>query len=286
MAQPSAGRLPPVLWIGPRVDTGELGLARSCIAARAEVIVIESPAAAVADPPAAIAERTPAVILLASAVSLAWSLHDCVAVSRRWPLAPGVSVAATLVEGRRRSGPTLPGIEEVPWNELPGRLAWWLRDRALGTPGTLGMPATARREERLLEASRRIAELRPGRSARVEVAATRAPDLEAVADLVVAAGHTVVGRRVGKPPIDHAADAIVWDAGDLDPAHITWTGLLAAHRPDTAIVLLDSFPRADTAAAAIRMGATAVLSRPASLESLSGVLFDLPPASRSAGSRG
>jgi ActR/RegA family two-component response regulator len=108
--------------------------------------------------------------------------------------------------------------------------------------------------------------------------------VEAVADLVTAAGHAVVGRRVGKPPIDHAAEAVVWDAGDLEPPQITWTGLLAANRPGAAIILLDSFPRGDTAAAATRMGATAVLSRPASLEALAGVLLAALP--RPGGGRG
>jgi len=284
MTLPGTGRLPPALWIGPTQATGELALARAWIAGRAEVVDAHSPAAAVADPPESIRDRSPAVILLASSAATTWSVLECATVSRRWPLAPLVSVAATLVEGRRRSGPALPGIEEVAWNELPGRLAWWLCDRAAGAAGTLGMPATARREERLLEASRRIAEMRPQRSARVEVAAGRALDVDALTDLVVAAGHTVVGRRVGRPPIDHAADAVVWDAGHVETPHITWAGLLAANRPGGVIVLLDSFPRSETAAAAIRVGATAVLSRPASLESLSGILLEAGP--RPHGSRG
>lgn len=274
-----SAQVPPVLWIGPAEAAGELALARAWIADQAEVIDATTPAAAVADPPAAVRERSPAVILLASPAATSWTMHDCVAVSRRWPLAPLVSVAATLVEGRRRSGPALPGVEEVAWNDLPGRLAWWLCDRAIGVAGTLGMPATARRDERLLESSRRVAERRPQRPARVEVAAPRPLDVEAVADLVTAAGHAVVGRRVGKPPIDHAAEAVVWDAGDLEAPQITWTGLLAANRPGAAIVLLDSFPRSETAAAATRMGATAVLSRPASLEALAGSLLAILPGS-------
>jgi hypothetical protein len=284
MGNAVSGQVPPVLWIGPADSSSELALARAWIADCAAVIDAASPAIAVADPPPAIRDRSPAAILLSSSATISWSVRDCVMVSRRWPLAPLVSVAATLVEGRRRSGPALPGVEEVAWNELPGRLAWWLCDRAIGAAGTLGMPATARREERLLEVSRRVAEMRPRQPARVEVAATRAIDAEAVADLVTAAGHAVVGRRVGKPPIDHDADAVVWDAGDLEAPQITWTGLLAANRPRAAIVLLDSFPRAETAAAAARIGASAVLSRPASLESLAGILLDVRP--RPAGSRG
>jgi hypothetical protein len=126
-----SAQVPPVLWIGPAAAGSELALARAWIAEHAEVVDASTPQAVVADPPAAVRDRSPAVILLASSAAISWTTRDCVAISRRWPLAPLVSVAATLVEGRRRSGPALPGVEEVAWNELPGKLAWWLCDRAL-----------------------------------------------------------------------------------------------------------------------------------------------------------
>lgn len=266
-----------VLWIGDVADD-ELALARHCIAGMVGVVEAASPAAALASPPAAFRDRSPVAILLASPVPVAWTLADAITLSRRWPLAPMVSVAATLVEGRRRSGPALPGIEEVPWNELPARLAWWLHDRERGLPGGLGMPATSRREERVLEASKRIADghARPGRT--IAVAASRPLDVEGLADLLTAAGRTVVRRTCGRPAIDEPADVIVWDVAAITPTDLTWLAMVAANRPDAAIILLDSFPRGDTTRAALRAGGRAVLSRPVSLEALTGTLLDLERA--------
>lgn len=273
--------IPPVLWISGPDPGADLAIARRLIGGMTQVVDAVSPERAVADPPAPLADRSPLVILLASREAACWKLDDSVTVSRRWPLAPVISVAGSLVEGRRRSGPALPGIEEIAWTDLPGRLAWWLLDRAAGVPGTAGLPATARRDERILEAARRIAESPPRQPARIEVAATRSLDAEGLADVVRAAGHRVVGRRVGRPPLDHDADAVVWDAGDVDSTQITWLSMVAANRPTAPVVLLDSFPRSDTATAALGAGAAAILARPVALDILSGVLLHLTsPAAR------
>lgn len=261
------------LWIAAASPCRELAVARRWAGGLARVLDAASAAAAVADPPDEFRDRSPAAILVAAATGFSPLLDECVALSRRWPLAPVVTVAASLVDGRRRSGPPLPGVEEVAWNELPGRLAWWLRTRAGGLSGGLGMPATSRRDERILEASLRIATHPPGRTCRVEVAGTRAADAEALSDLVRAAGHVVVASRVGRPPVDHRADVVAWDAGILGAPQITWLEMLAANRPHAPVILLDSFPRADTASAASESGAVVVLSRPTSLESLSGGLL-------------
>jgi hypothetical protein len=263
----------PVLWIAAPAASDELALARDWAATLVNVVEVGSPVEAVDDPPACFVDRSPAVILVASPATAAWRLDDFLAVSRRWPLAPVVSVSATLVEGRRRSGPALPGVEEVAWTDLRGRLACWLLDRTLGVPGTLGLPATSRRDERILESTRRITQTRPRAGVRVEVAASRLLDLEGITDLVAACGHEVVGRRIGRPPIDHHADVVVWDTGDLAQAHVTWLGMVAANRPLAPIVVLDSFPRADTAAPAMRAGAAAILARPVPLDVLAGVLL-------------
>ena len=283
--QEAAGSLSgELLWIGPVADD-ELALARECIAGMVGVVEAASPAAAVESPPAAFRDRSPVAILLASPIPATWTLADGIALSRRWPLAPLVSVAATLVEGRRRSGPALPGIEEVAWNELPARLAWWLHDRERGLPGGLGMPATARREERVLEASKRIADrnVRSGRP--IAVAAPRPLDVEGIVDLLTAAGRPVVRRTCGRPAIDELADVIVWDVAAITPTDLTWLAMVAANRPAAAIILLDSFPRGETTRAALRAGARAVLSRPVSLEALTGTLLDLdrPPGRPASG---
>jgi len=275
-AAPSAA----VLWVGDR-EHDELALARAAAARLAEVHDVATLDDAVSTTIPAFAERCPAVILLVSTTPLSWTLGECAALARRWPLAPLVSVATTLVEGRRRSGPFLPGVEEVPWNELSGRLGWWLHDRRRGVPGSLGQPTTARRDERLLEFAARLAEHAGSGAARagaVSVAASRAMDLEGLAEMVTAVGHPIRSRVRGRPPLDDTADVVVWDVASLTAPDLTWVSLLSAHRPTRAVILLESFPRADTTRAALESGAAAVLGRPVSMESLSGVLLGLATA--------
>jgi len=273
MALPSSGSDPVfsprdrVLWVGAE-QSADLKLARSAVANLAELYGVDSPAAALASPPQPFVERSPVLILLASAGPGRWSLDDAVALARRWPLAPIVSVAATIVDGRRRSGPTLLGIEEVMWHDLPGRLAAWLEDRREGRPGTLGLPATARREEGIVE------NVRPrARGMRVTLAATRAEDLDGLADLAAAAGATVGGRTRGRPPLDDDAPTLVWDVGIVDGAILTWLRMIVANRPGRRVVLLESFPRPDTTTAALEAGAVAVLGRPCGVETLAGTLI-------------
>jgi hypothetical protein len=287
---PIAARIPArVLWVGSTAPA-DLRLTRDWVGRMAEVHDVASPALAVAAPPEPFVDRSPAVVLVAVASPGNWSLPDLVPLAIRWPLAPIVAVGGVLVDGRRRSGPPLPGIEEVPWHDLPGRLASWLSDREAGRAGTLGMPATARREDRFLEAGREQAGGESGRSpdARgpvVSLAAASGGDLDGLVDLTRAAG-AVVGRRSrGRPPLDEPAPVLVWDVGRLDVDQLAWLRMLAANRPGLRIILLESFPRPDTAAAALQAGAAAVLGRPASAETLAGTfLWVAAPTGLSAGS--
>ena len=270
-----------VLWVGSSAPA-DLRLTREWVGRMAEVYDVASPAAAVAAPPEPFADRSPAVVLVAVASPGNWSLGDLVPLAIRWPLAPIVAVGGALADGRRRSGPPLPGIEEVPWHDLPGRLAAWLADRDAGRAGTLGMPAAARREDRFLEPGRS-----PGdsRGPVVALAAANGGDLDGLVDLTRAAG-AVVGRRSrGRPPLDESAPVLVWDVGRLDADQLAWLRMLAANRPGLRIILLDSFPRPDTAAAAFQAGVAAVLGRPASAETLAGtLLWVAAPTGLSAGS--
>jgi len=273
-----------VLWIGS-CDGLELVIARSGLAAVADVFDAESPEAAVAAGETAVAgHATPALALLAADRPARFTSADALLLSRAWPLMPIVSVASSLVDGRRRSGPPLPGIEEVPWHDLPGRCGWWLAALEAGLPTGLGMPATSRREDRLLES---IGGIQPdtGKAARrhalraipapveISVAASRADDLEGLCDLLAVAGHRVLNRQIGRPQIDESAETLVWDVGDLAAGDLEWLRLLAANRPGLFIVLLDSFPRGDSVAAALRAGAAAVLGRPVNLEAVAGTLL-------------
>ncbi len=276
-----------LLWIAADGGDDELALARAAVANRATIVESPSPARAVADAPSVLGAASPSVAILASDGPGRWTVADAVLLTRRWPLTPVVSVAGSLADGRRRSGPALPGVEEVPWSDFPSRLTWWLAELDRGRPGPLGMPTTARRDERLVESTARIAAVsrtRPG--LRISVAAQRASDVEPLCDLVAAAGHCVVRRTEGRPAVEQDADVLVWDTGHCDATTLSWLAMLAANRVDLAIVMLESFPRSETSRRAVATGAAAVLSRPLSLEALVGTLERLQPAAVGLGGPG
>ena len=257
-------------WVGPTTGA-ELGWVRRAIGGLVDVVEFPDAAASVANVGD---DAWPALVLLGSDVAARWPLSDLTALARRWPLAPLVSVAASLVDGRRRSGPGLPATEEVPWSEAPARLAWWLADRAAGRPGTLGLPTTARREDRALQAAVALRPDGPSRGS-VSVAADRPADLDGLAALLAASGRDPLRCTCGRPPLDEPADVLVWDTGTLGPAHLSWLRMLAANRPGLGIVVVDSFPRPETALVALRHGAAAVLGRPLAPESLAGAMLRL-----------
>lgn len=274
-AMPRSGSARPrrVLWVGSTSGV-EFGLARSALAAHVDVVELERVLDVRDAQDAALAgdDLAPVFAVLASDRPGRYGVADAAALSRRWPLMPIVSVASSLVEGRRRSGPQLPGVEEVPWHDLAGRSGWWLAALDAELPTGLGMPATARREERLLESLAALTRRPDWAGTDVAVAAGRPVELEGLCDLLEIAGHRVVHRSCGRPRIDETAPAVVWDVGDLLPDQLAWLRLLAANRPGLEIILLESFPRGDTAAAAMQAGAAAILGRPVSLEALAGTL--------------
>lgn len=216
----------------------------------------------------------PTLAVLAIDAPGRWHLDDCIVLARRWPLAVIVAVTTSLGDGRRRSGPALPGVEDVPWNELPARLAIWLADLSAGLPGTLGLPATARREERVLEMCSGTARARGRRATGVVVAAPDRTALEGLGDLLTALGHDVTARAVGRPPIDDPTDMVVWEVADVDQATLVWLRLLTDARPGRPVVVVTGFPRGDSAVAALQAGARAILGQPVCLEALAGALLE------------
>jgi hypothetical protein len=286
--EPASASIPQqrcVLWVGATTGT-ELGLAHRWLAERAAVIVAETAFAAPAAVEAA-GRGLPVLAVFATDRPGRFSLDDVLAIAREWPLASLVSVVASLADGRRRSGPPLSGIEEVAWHELPGRLERWFADLAAGRPGLLGLPATSRREERILAASD---SLRASRAAHeplpVSVVAARSDDLDGLVDLIALSGRRIARRTRGRPPLDEPAALLVWDVGCLGEEDIAWLRMLVANRPDLAVVLLESFPRGEATEAALEAGAKAVLGRPVTLEVLEGTLARLEGTLAGLGLRG
>ena len=156
------------------------------------------------------------------------------------------------------------------WHDLAGRLSWWLADRAAGRPGTLGLPATIRREDRFLNGLRAV---RGDPPPRVAVAARGPVELDAVADLVSAAGGSVIDGTRGRPELTVAADAILWDIATPHDEDVPWLGMLAAQRPQRRVIVLESVPRVERVTSMLRAGARGVLGRPGSAEAVAGLLL-------------
>jgi len=271
-----------VLWIGTRTGS-ELGTVYDWTSQRTQIDVFDSPPAAIAACVAQDAERSlrkghrlsthPTLAVLSTDRPGRWIQSDAVLLSRMWPLMPIVSLASSLSDGCRRSGPTMPGVEEVLWHDFIYRFESWQADRTAGRCGTLGLPITARREERFLEATTAINAATVS-DLHISVVASHQIDLDGLVDLLTLSGWRITRTACGWPSLNDPEPALIWDAGSLGASQLAWLARLTANRPACSIVVLDSFPRGDSTQAAIRAGAVAVLGRPLSLETLKGTFLN------------
>jgi hypothetical protein len=253
------------VWIGP-TDNDEFELARGVLASRLDTTVLEEEGPL--DP------RGPLLACLAADGPRRAVHETALELARRWPLCRLVAISSSLCEGRRRSGPPTPGVEEIPWHELPGRLDCWLEDVEAGRPGWLGQPATLRREDRLLVGLRNgTATADEAASWRtVAVAAAHAESLDGLMGFLGSFRVPTASAAVGRPTMDASADVLLWECPESVAVELPWLGILAAHRPATDIVMLESFPRGDRTCEAIRAGAAWVLARPTPADVLLGTL--------------
>ena len=219
----------------------------------------------------------PTIICLAETHPGQIHFHNVFRLTQHWPLTRIISVGSCLSDGRRRSGPVVDGILEVPWHDLPSRMKVWLQRIDSGAPSSLTYPPTLRRDERWLADA---IESQPfhetsvqATPATVTVAASSHMMAEAVGELITVAGGILVHCVTGKPPIQDTAEVIIWDLQDSPESQLEWIRLLTSQNPNRVLALLCSFPRSDTAHAAIEAGATAVLGRPTDCEAVRGVLF-------------
>lgn len=260
-----------LLWIGNSWATLESQLTADETATLVTMRQAATVAAAMPPPTIDEPQPPPTFICLAESRPGQIGLAEVLSLSRRWPLARLISVETCLADGRRRSGPLLPGVTAVAWHDFPAKLRYWLGELAARRAGSLGLPITARRDERWLAGPTPVRRVRPS----VTVAAKSAATAEAVGDLVTVAGGDVVAESVGRPPIADASACVVWDCGSRIDGEVGWLELLAGQQADRAIILLCSFPRGDAVQAARRAGAAAVLGRPVDLEALAGLLTSL-----------
>ena len=92
----------------------------------------------------------PTIICLAETHPGQIHFHNVFRLTQHWPLTRIISVGSCLSDGRRRSGPVVDGILEVPWHDLPSRMKVWLQRIDSGAPSSLTYPPTLRRDERWL----------------------------------------------------------------------------------------------------------------------------------------
>ena len=262
----------PVVWIGPESD--ELNLTQDLVALdlkRLRIPLKTFSSLQDALKSAAQTPRTPQLSILATNSTAQWSIACVAQLTRAWPLMPVVLVTSTLVEGRRRSGPALPGIEDVPWCDLPGRLHTWLTTWKLGRTGTLTAPMANRRDERLLGIKANTADTQKT----VSVVASTPMDAEGIASLIPLTGGMLTTTSYQRPSLEDSSSVLIWDVGTPTSDDMSWLGMLSANRPHLKIIMIESFPRADTVRAALDAGAAAVLTKPLSLEALMGIFSQI-----------
>ena len=263
-----------LLWIGDIHQTAEFCHVADAIGS--DIEMQQYPSVDVALNATTSNEPDPTIICLAETHPGQIQFHDVFRLVHHWPLSRIVAVGSCLSDGRRRSGPVVDGILEVPWHDLPSRMQVWLQRIDSGAPSSLTHAPTSRREERWLaeaiELQTSCKSVNQSTQATVTVAASSKSMTEAVGELVTTSGGILVHCVTGKPAIQDAADVIFWDLHESPKSQLEWIRLLTSQKPTRVLALLCSFPRADTAQAAMEAGATAVLGRPTDCEAIRGVL--------------
>ena len=260
-----------LLWIGDMHQTTEF--CHVVHAIRGDIEVHHYPTVKNAFNDTTSSACEPTIICLAETHSGQMQQCDVFSLMRRWPLSRIVSVSSCLSDGRRRSGPVLKGVLEVPWHDFPARMRVWLQRIDSGVTSSLTHPTTSRRDERwFAEAVKDQPFSEIPDPPTVTAAASSRTMVEAVGELVAAAGGILEKCVVGKPVIQDTADVIIWDLQDTLDSQLEWIRLLRSQKSRRTIALLCSFPRGDTAQAAMDAGATVILGRPTDCEAIRGVL--------------
>ncbi|MBI1900521.1 MAG: hypothetical protein HYS13_05335 [Planctomycetia bacterium] len=218
------------------------------------------------------------------------------ALRRLAPTAGIVGIAGTWCEGEGRSGRPWPGAVRWQWHQAATRLAREIERMLAGACPSWGLPSTATADDQLFHevegegpggsASRRaerVVAIASAHRAMEETLRLFCRELGMTAVGVHLGVHTLQGRGAPATTGDSARlaglAAAIWDGSDAEAEELQQLAqFIALVRPAPVIVLL-SFPRAETMDRLAKLGVAAVLAKPLLLADLEGQMERLSVAS-------
>lgn len=257
-----ADDLPVLLLVGDSSHS-EFADAIKLMRASCRVIELMGPAEAIAWCKAA--DSPPALVVIAAARSGRFSEESVERLRQRLPLTPCVALLGTWCEGEMRSGAPWPGVERVYWHQWPQRFEQALGSLIAGRCGSWNLPVTSTAEERLLWRSSTATQRRRGV---VAIVADRAEAAEWLVATCRSLGWSAVWSSTWGLAKTRGIDVVVWDAGLIMPETFDQLQDIRHSFSDVPVVVLTDFPRKDDNRRLTAAGATAVLSKPVSVNDL------------------
>ncbi len=181
------------------------------------------------------------------------------------PLAKLVGLMGSWCEGELRTGNPWPSESRWYWYEGPARLSRSLQQVHEAVCPEWGLPLTANPLERLLAVSR----AEPSRQTGLLVVCTRHVETAAaLGDALAWGGLACSWVRPGKAVPVRGATAGIWEGSQLDADATEELADFCRRMPDTPVVALLDFPRADALEIVRAAGGTAILAKPFLMEDL------------------
>lgn len=256
-----------VLWIGSS-DRAEFQLGRQALGRWAEVREVADGSAA----ETCLSGGEPVeVLLLAPSYPQQFSGRSVETLRRLAPLARVVGLLGPWCEGEGRSGRPWPGVVRYAWHQWPA-LVRQIERLASGAASVWDLPDTATDEERLLATSRQ----RPTAGAGLVAVWSRQGEAARLwLDACRAVGYSAVWSSTTE--VRGAVAALV-DAQTLDRSTRRAIGQWATSVAGRPVLVLLDYPRPEDVALALRLGATAVLAKPLTLDDVYAALAGRAPS--------
>lgn len=257
-----------VLLIG-HVARDEFRDVQAFLAAHTQLTVAPGTAEGLADLEEA--EIAPELIVVAAAWPGEFTAAEIERLRQAAPLARLLALVGSWSEGETRSGQPWSGVPRIYAHQFVARFGVELERLARGAAPTWSLPVTATEDERLLEGIRHSTEkcLTPLQQ-KIAVVAHDFQTAESLADALRSRGRQAFRWRQAIEDAaltDEPPDVILCDA-PTEADTFRALGQITAHAPGVPIVALMDFPRAEDRAAALKAGASAVISKPFLLEDL------------------